>query len=190
MSFTYSSSNRLASPASGIWPIPKFRMASCAAETCPLPPSTITRSGTAPNDWSYSVSVGDCSARPTSPSRRAGSDVFSALGCCAPAPSPPSADGGVIVAPAFRCDSSAVTAARFVSAWVSSSLAPSLAPSASVSRRIFQKRRFSTSCIIAKSLAPVTPLIRKRLYSFRFGWPSTNTTIEPTADVPWMLEMS
>src|SRR3990172_4271199 len=56
-SFTYSSSNRLASPASGMWPTPMFRITSCAAETCPLPPSTITRSGTAPNDSSNSATA-------------------------------------------------------------------------------------------------------------------------------------
>ena len=34
--------------------MPRFRIASCAADTCPLPPSTISRSGIAPNDSSYS----------------------------------------------------------------------------------------------------------------------------------------
>ena len=66
----------------------------------------------------------------------------------------------------------------------------SFAPSPSVSRRTFQKRRLRTSCIIAKSFWPATPLIRKRRYSFGFGCPSTKTTIEPTAEVPWMFEMS
>ena len=49
--------------------------------------------------------------------------------------------------------------------------------------RARRKRRRSTSAIDAKSFAPSTVLIRNRRYSCGRGWPSTNTTIDPTDDV-------
>ena len=55
---------------------------------------------------------------------------------------------------------------------------------------VFPKRRRSTSCSIAKSFAPATDLIRKRRYCAGRARPSAKTTIEPTAEVPWMFEMS
>ena len=55
-------------------------------------------------------------------------------------------------------------------------------------RRAYLRR--TTSSIIAKSSIPFTVLMLNCLYSLLDGIPFSNTTIEPTASVPDMFEMS
>ena len=53
-----------------------------------------------------------------------------------------------------------------------------------------RKRRVITSCIIAKSFCPLTERILNRRYSLEVGFPSSKTTIDPTANLSPRLEIS
>ena len=60
----------------------------------------------------------------------------------------------------------------------------------SSSARARRKRRVMTSCIIAKSFCPLTERILNRRYSPDAGFPSSKTTIDPTANLSPRLEIS